>query len=156
MWIAAALVGIAVGVSVEFSPGAMSRSLTFSTMTLLDRCVLFGLAFFLVLLVLVMIRYPISIAKNIAVHCFFFSSILFAQTIFQVADQWALYHYSALCNTLTAGFDAILVTAWALLLTNAGDVAIIRIRDRIKPETELQLLGQLAALNGILLRAARK
>jgi hypothetical protein len=114
------------------------------------------LAFFLVLLVLVMIRYPISIPQNIAVHSFFFSSILFSQSVFQVADQWTFYHYSAYCNTLAAAFDAVLVTAWALLLTSAGDHAIIRIRQRIKPETELHLLGQLDTLNGILLRAARK
>jgi hypothetical protein len=156
MWIAAACVSVAVALSIALAPGSLSKSLAFATITLLDHCVLFGLAFFLVMLVTVMIRYPISIPQNIAVHSFFFASILFSQTIFQIADQWTFYHYSAYCNTLEAGFDAVLVTAWALLLTSAGDHAIIRIRQSIKPETEIQLLGQLDALNGILLRAARK
>lgn len=156
MWIAAAGVPVVIALSIWFSPGGVSKSLAYATVSLLDRCVLFGIAFFLALLVSVMIRYPISIPQNIAVHSIFFSSILLLQTVFEIADQWTSYRYSAYCNTLAAGFDAILVTAWALVLTNAGDTAIIRIRQHIKPETETQLLGQLDSLNGILLRAARK
>jgi hypothetical protein len=147
---------VGVAISVGLSPGGLTKSLAFSTMLFLDRCVLFGIAFFLVLLVSVMIRYPISIAKNIAVHCISFSSILLSQTVFQVADQWTLYHYVPFWNTLTAGFDAVLIGAWAVFLTDAGDTAIIRIRQNIRPDTEIHLLGQLDALNGILLRAARK
>lgn len=156
LWIAAAGVVVTVTFNNIYSPTSLGRNMIYTTVITLDRCVLFGISFFLVLLVSVMVRYPISIPQNIAIHSGFFGSILFSQTLFQVADQWTLFHYSAYCNTLTAGFDAVLVTAWALLLTPAGDTAIIRIRRRIRPETERQLLGQLDALNGILLRAARK
>jgi hypothetical protein len=156
LWVAAIAVVVGVGLSVALSPGGFGTSATFRAIMLLDRCVLFGIAFVLVLLVSVMVRYPISIPKNIAIHSFFFSSILFSQTLFQIADQWTLYRFTAYCNTLVAGFDAVLVSAWAIFLTSAGDNAIIRVRQYIRPETEVQLLGQLDALNGILLRAVRK
>jgi hypothetical protein len=156
LWITAACVVAAVAVSLRFAPGGLSKNWIFATVILLDRVVLFGFAFFLALLTAVMIRYPISIPQNIAVHSFFFSSILLSQSIFQIADQWTLYRHSTYWNTGAAGFDSILITAWALTLTNAGDTAIIRIRPRISPENELQLLGQLDTINGILLRAARK
>jgi hypothetical protein len=156
MWMAVIGVTITVALNARLSPVSLGKNRLYATVITLDRWVLFGIAFFLVLLVSVMVRYPISLPRNIAVHSFFFASILFFQTVFQVADQWTRYHYSTFCNTLAAAFDALLVTAWALMLTNAGDNAIIRIRRRIRPETEIQLLGQLDTLNGILLRAARK
>ena len=156
MWIAVALMAIGVASSIALSPGRLVKRILFATVLLVDRCVLFGIAFFLVLLVSVMIRYPISIPKNIAFHSIFLSSILFLQTLCQVGDQWTFNHYTLYWDTVAAGFDAVLVVAWAISLTNAGDTAIIRIRQNIRPETERHLLGQLDALNGILLRAARK
>jgi hypothetical protein len=156
LWIAAGAVFVGVSLSMALSPGGLRKSAPFKAVLLLDRSALFGISFFLILLVSVMIRYPISIPKNVAVHSFFFAAILFSQTILQVADQWTLYQFTAGWNTLAAGFDAILVSAWAVSLTNAGDTAIIRVRQHFRPETEVHLLGQLDALNGILLRAARK
>jgi hypothetical protein len=156
LWIAAIAVIVGVTLSSAFSPNGLAKSAAFKAMLLLDRCALFGIAFFLILLVSVMIRYPISTPKNVAVHTFFFGAGLLSQTLIQVADQWTKYQFTAYCNTLAAGFDAVLVSAWAVSLTNAGDAAIIRIRQHIRPEAEVHLLGQLDALNGILLRAARK
>jgi hypothetical protein len=156
LWIAATAVVVGVALSSTLSQGGLKKSALFKAVILLDRCALFGIAFFLILLVSVMSRYPISIPKNIAVHSFFFGAILLSQTIVQIADQWTLYSFTAYCNTLAAGLDAILVSAWAVSLSSAGDTAIIRVRQHIRPETEVHLLGQLAALNGILLRAARK
>ena len=156
LWIAATAVVVGVVLSSTLSQGGLRKSALFKGTILLDRCALFGISFFLILLVSVMIRYPISIPKNIAVHSFFFGAILLSQTIVQVADQWTLYSFTAYCNTFVAGLDAILVSAWAVSLTNAGDTAIIRVRQHIRPEAEVHLLEQLATLNGILLRAARK
>jgi hypothetical protein len=156
LWIAAAAVVVGVTLSIVLSPGGLRKNALYRAVLLIDRCALFGIAFLLILLVSVMIRYPISIPKNVAVHTFFFGAILLSQTIIQVADQWTLYHFTAYCNTIAAGFDAILVTSWAIFLTKAGDTAVIRIRQHLQRETEVHLLGQLDALNGILLRAARK
>lgn len=156
LWVSAAIVVVGVVVSTAFSPGVMTERHVFAALLLLDRFVLFGIALFLVLLVSIMIRYPISIPKNIAVHAFFFSSILFSQMLVQIADQWTEYRFTPYFNTLVAGFDAILIGTWAISLTNAGDAAIIRVRQHIRREAEIHLLGQLDALNGILLRAARK
>jgi hypothetical protein len=156
LWLSAAIVIVGVVLSTALAPGVVTSKDLFAALILLDRCVLFGIAFFLVLLVSIMIRYPISIAKNIAVHAFFFASILFSQALLQAVDQWTGYRFTPYCNTIAAGFDAVLVSAWAVFLTNAGDAVIIRVRQHIRPETEVHLLGQLDALNGILLRAARK
>ncbi len=156
LWIAASAVPISAIVSIFLSPGRLTKGLTFSVITLLDRGVLFGIAFFLLLLVSVMVRYPISISQNIAIHSLVLAAVLLSQSLLQIADQWAAYRYTAYTNILAAAFDTVLACAWAFLLTNAGDSAVIRIRQNIKPEAEVHLLGQLDALNGILLRAARK
>jgi hypothetical protein len=156
LYISASLL-LAVAFASFFLSGSVSKpGPQFEAVAFVDRSVLFGLAFFLVLLVSVIVRYPISIQRNLVVHTLVFSGILFFQSIVQVADQWSAYRYTAFCNTLTAGLDAVLITAWAILLTKAGETIRIRIRHNIKPEMELQLLGQLDTLNGILLRAARK
>jgi hypothetical protein len=142
--------------SVLISPGRSNDYEWFKAVYFVDRSVLFGLAFFLVLLVSVIVRYPISIQKNLVVHTLVFSGILFAQSVCQVADQGTGYLYSVFWNTLAAGTDTVLVTAWAILINKAGESLNIRIRHNIKPETEIHLLHQLDSLNGILLRAARK
>jgi hypothetical protein len=142
--------------SVWFSPARLSSSFMFAAITVIDRSILFGLAFFLVMLVIVIVRYPISFQKNLIVHTLVFSAILLCQALLQAADQWTGYHRSTLWNALAAGLDTILVSAWATLISRAGETVNVRIRQHLKPELELHLLGQLDALNGILLRAARK
>jgi hypothetical protein len=159
LWIVSIAVPLVVAVSIYFSPGIVPATFwaaVLAIVLLLDRFALFAIAFFLLLLVSVITRYPISIPKNVAIHSFFFGFVLFSQTVAQVADQWTSYRYTSYFNVLVAGCDAIIVTAWALLLTNAGDNSFIRVRPNIKPESELHLLGQLDSLNGILLRAVRK
>jgi hypothetical protein len=142
--------------SVMFSQGRINPSFGFAAIAFVDRCVLFGVSFFLLLLVGVIVRYPISIQKNLVVNCLAFSAVLFVQSMFQVADQWTLYAHSSLWNTMAAAFETVCVSAWALLLSKAGDTTIVRIRQHLKPELEAHLMGQLNAFNGVLLRATRK
>jgi hypothetical protein len=156
LWAAAVLTPAGVTLSLVFSPGGLTESISFATIVLLDRCVLFCIALFLVLLVSVMIRYPIPVGKNLAVHSIFLSSILFSQVVVQIVDQWTLYQHTAYMNSIAAAFDALLTGAWALFLSRSGDSVMIRFRGTLESATEHHLLGQLDALNGILLRAARK
>jgi hypothetical protein len=142
--------------SVVFSQGRFSSSRTFTMITMIDRCLLFGLSLFLLILVSVMSRYPISIQRNIGIHSLLFSLILFSQSISLIGDQWTSFHHTLTWNAITAGFDAICLSAWALLLTREGDTAIVRVRQHLDPALETRLLGELDALNGILLRAVRK
>jgi hypothetical protein len=139
-----------------FFSNSSVRGSTFSHFTSIDRSVLFGLSFFLLLVVATIVRYPIPITRNFIVHCIFFSATLLLQSIFSVVDQATGYHYSMFCNTLTAALSTLLITGWALVLTKAGDIEAVRIRQNIRPEVAVHLLGQLDSLNSILLRAARK
>jgi len=142
--------------SVWLSPARLKAGRLWEGITLVDRSVLFGLAFFLVLLVSVIVRYPISIQRNLVVHTLVFSGVLFCQSICQAADQWTAYHLSMFWNTLAAALDTVLVAAWAILVNPSGENRTVRIRPNIKPDIEIHLLHQLDSLNGILLRAARK
>ncbi len=155
LWTAAVLMIVSVGLTLVYSHGAL-RNNFLNAVLLAGRCVLFSIAFFLILLVSVMIRYPIAIPRNVAVHSIFFSALLFSESLLQVADQWTSYHSTLYFNAATSALDAVIVTGWILTLSDVGDTAIVRIRQHIRPETEMELLGQLDALNGILLRAARK
>ncbi len=148
-----ALVVVALGV--YLSPRSWSLDAAMRTVSLLDQCALFGITFFLLLLASVITRYPISIGKNVAIHCYFFGAVLFPQAAFHIVDQWSSSRYTDLCNTMAAAAGAITFTAWTLLVTDAGDEAIIRMR-RLDPKDQLQLMGQLDTFNGILLRVGRK
>ena len=156
LWVAACATPLGITLSLIYSPGGLTHSASFATLMLIDRFVLFAIAFFAVLLVSVMVRYPISVPRNAAVHCICFGGILSVQTICQVADQWSMYHFTPYFNTIMAAIDAILGGVWAASLTHRGDEHLIRIRHSLRPETELLLLGQLRALNGVLLPTARK
>jgi hypothetical protein len=142
--------------SVWFSPARLKEGALWEGIALVDRSVLFGVAFLLVLLVFVIVRYPISIQRNLIVHTLVFSGVLFCQSLCQAADQWTAYNLSMFWNTLAAALDTVFVAAWAIMIHPGGDNHYMRFRPHIKPETELHLLHQLDSLNGILLRAARK
>ena len=44
---------------------------------------------------------------------------------------------------------------WAMLLSKAGEYQETRVRQNISPERELVLIGELSAMNEVLLRAGR-
>jgi hypothetical protein len=142
--------------SLFFSHGPLWQGRTLITLGFLDRCLLCGFAFFLLLLVSVISRYPITIQRNIAIHCLVFSSILFFQAVLLVADQWTAFRNTMALNTLSAALSSAFVFAWAWRLNQEGDISTVRIRHGLDPALEGRLLGQLDTLNGILLRAARK
>jgi len=136
--------------SASFEQGPLSWSISF------DRNVVFGISLALLLLIAVMSWYPLTMEKNIAVHSFYFGAILLIQAAAQLADQSTGYRNELFWNTLAAGLTAASVIYWIFSLTQSGDTAIVCIRRNINPALEVRLLGQLDALNGILLRAARK
>jgi hypothetical protein len=153
--VASALLAVAVFANVWSSPVESKAGSYFVVVTLIDRSLLFALSFFLVLLVFVIARYPISIRRNLVVHTLVVSSILFFQSFCGLADLWSKYLYSAQWNTLAAALDCIFLGAWALLINSAGETISVRIR-QLEPQAALHLLNQLQSLNGVLLRAARK
>jgi hypothetical protein len=133
------------------SPGWLS-----TTVTMIDRSLLFGLALFFVLLVTIMTRYPISIPRNLIVHCVAFSGLLLIQALISLIDQWSAHHYTAALNNFSSLISAVVLFSWSWFLDRGGEITIVRVRQRLDPELEFRLLGQLQSINGILLRAGRK
>jgi hypothetical protein len=133
-----------------------SPSWLYTTVTMIDRSLLMGLAFFLVLLVSIMARYPISIPRNLVVHSVAFSGILLIQALVSLVDQWTAHQFTIELNNFSSLISGIAMFSWAWFLSRRGDLTHVRTRQRLDPEVEFRLLGQLDSINGILLRAGRK
>jgi hypothetical protein len=155
--LAAAVAIIAAGsASLVFSRGLFSPGQLYTLVTTIDRSLLVGLSLFLVILVSIMSCYPIAIGRNLAVHCVLFSAILLVQALQSVGDQWTSHRFTDITNAVSSLFSAVLFLLWTRILNPEGDLTIVRVRQRIDPDVEYRLLGQLNSINGILLRAGRK
>jgi hypothetical protein len=139
-----------------FFRGLISPGWLYTTITMIDRSLLFGVTLFFVLLVVIMSRYPISIPRNLLVHCIAFSGLLLIQALISLLDQWAAHQFTAALNNVSSLVSASVLLSWSRFLTRGGEITIVRVRQRLDPEVEFRLLGQLHSINGILLRASRK
>jgi hypothetical protein len=133
-----------------------SPSWLYTTVTMIDRALLLGLAFFFVLLVSIMAHYPISIPRNLVVHSIAFSAVLLIQALVSLVDQWTAHQFTAELNNFSSLVSGVTIFSWAWFLSRRGELTHVRTRQRLDPEVEFRLLGQLDSINGILLRAGRK
>ena len=136
------------------SPFMASRGLT--AVMLMDRCVVGGMSVLLIMLVLVIWRYPITIQRNIAVHCMLFSAIFLLTALTNVAYQWAGFKHGGLINLVGSAASVTLCILWTVRLNALGETLAVKIRKPVNAALESHLLNQLDTLNGILLRAVRK
>ena len=121
-----------------------------------ERCVSFSLVAFIVLMIYMLSRYPIRIprnlASNIAIFSAFFSGtflLSFPGASSSMPWEWfAFYGHAAL--------SCICAIAWAFALSPVEVDAVVRVRPRIDPGQEKALLNQLAALNQVLVKTARR
>ncbi len=117
------------------------------------RGVVFCLAVLIVMLLLVIARYPLQLHMNVLINCIFFSALLLVEAGGILAE-----HLTGLRNTIRIDtgfmiFDACCFAVWAMLLSREGETKVVRLR-RNFPETDL--LRHLDMLNGIVLGSSRR
>lgn len=135
----------------QLSPGHL-----YERITLVDQSLLFGLSLFCLLLLSTILRYPISIGRNLVSHCLAFSGLLLAQALVIIGNAWTAQYYILPLNNLGALFSGLCMGLWSYALTRHGDIAVVRVRRNLDPAAEFRLLRQLEAIDGILVRVGRK
>lgn len=120
-----------------------------------ERGVALGLVIFIVIMLYFISRYPIRLPRNNVVLCMLYSIwFLVDAAVLLVASRLPKEYVSAE-NKVLALMDIGAYLGWAVLLSRAGELQETRIRREISAEHEQALIGELNAMNEMLLRAGR-
>ena len=119
------------------------------------RNLVFGLAILILLLLLILSRYPINLRQNIVVNCLCFSLFLLAEAGTVLAEQLTGMRHTITTNEMNVVLDIACFGAWGYLLSREGQTRVVHVLHPSQAEAE-RLLLELNSLNSILLRAARK
>jgi hypothetical protein len=135
-------------------PGQSSRLLPYYYAT--ERAVYFSLVVFLLAILFVLLHYPITLRRNIIVHSIVYSVYFLSNTVIYVVLSTLGY---GTVQTVDYALQAVTLAslgAWLVLLNPAGEQRKARLRPDWMPGQEAELVQQLASLNDMLLRVARK
>ena len=120
-----------------------------------ERGIAFGLVIFIVILLYFISKYPIKLPRNNVVLCLLYSVWFLADSAILLTSSFVPVAHANLVNDGLAVFEIASYLGWTLLLSKAGEFQETRVRQNISPEREQVLIGELTALNEVLLRAGR-
>jgi hypothetical protein len=126
------------------------------TIVRFERGIAFSLVIFILILLFFISRYPIRLPRNNIVHTMLYSIWFLGDAAILLISSYVpeTWGYTAVNSSLAVlGIGAYL--GWAILLTKAGEVQQTRVRQHISPELERTLIGELDAMNQVLVRAGR-
>jgi len=130
-----------------------SRSQLLAVTVGMNRGVNFALALFLLLMLLLVSRYPMPISRNVILNAVLFTIVFFCNTLAMllhtVFDLSTGMHVDAVLTSL----NALTLLVWFLALTPRGELPQIETRQG-KSEHEAHLLAHLERLNAMVLRLA--
>ena len=149
-----------IGIALTMAPSgvtAFNRSAIARQIIRVERGVSFGLVIFIIVMLYFISRYPIKLPRNNVVLCMVYSiwflgdsAILLVMTFLPNSHN----HVGAENNAL-AVLEIASYLGWALLLSKTGEFQETRVRQHISPERERLLIGELNAMNDMLVRASR-
>jgi hypothetical protein len=139
------------------APGeAFKPSRYVSMVVRFERGVAFGLVIFIIIMLYFISRYPIKLPRNSVAHCLVFSVLLLGDAAVLLASSFLPKDLGRqVVNNGQALLEIGCYIGWALLLSKAGEYQETRVRRDIAPEDEKALIGELDAMNALLLRAGR-
>jgi hypothetical protein len=120
-----------------------------------ERGVAFGLVIFIVIMLYFISRYPIKLPRNNVVLCMVYSLWFLGDSAILLVMSFLPYSYIVWENDALAVLEIASYLSWALLLSAAGEFQETRVRQNISPEREKSLIGELDAMNEVLMRAAK-
>ena len=120
------------------------------------RNVVFGLALSIIVLLLLISRYPIQLHRNVLVNCIAFSALLLGESAEMLMDHLTNLRHTVILDVTLMAFNIACFIVWGFLLSPQGARQIIHIRRGFTANDERRLLGQLESLNALGVRAARK
>jgi hypothetical protein len=142
----------------QAAPIQRSRSLNKSILGYFyaaDRGVTFCMAIFLVLMLLLLSRYPVPLSRNIVLHTTLYTLFFLSNTLsILLSSVFGLHLFTAIDSGLL-GVSTLCILAWLIFLTPQGEEVRVNV-PHFAPENERRVLFQLDALNSTLLRVSRK
>ena len=136
-------------------PHQSTRTVALYYELVFDRSLHFGLAAVIIVLMLLLSRYPLHLERNTYVASGFFSAVFLAESVTRLVDTLSPALYTNAVDTPEIAFVALAFAGWGIML-RAASAARIPARGPANPAREAELLRQLDALNGILTRSVRR
>jgi hypothetical protein len=120
------------------------------------HCLTLAFALLVLIILLTISRYPLRLHKNVLVNALLFSGILLGEALGLIADQITLRGQTAEVNLAMSVNTLVWLSLWPILLSKEGQTQVIQLRHGRNSGDEARLLGQLDALNALLLRMPRE
>ncbi|MBI3281011.1 MAG: hypothetical protein HYZ57_14340 [Acidobacteria bacterium] len=154
----------AVGLSVAFSAltlllglerGALDRQII-DDFLVMDRLAMSSLLFFVVLMSLFLLWFPIALNRNVVVHACTFAFFFLIRTVVFLSVNFFGSTVLVYSNAGVLVLSVFCLLIWGILLTPGGETVVIRSRRRFSPEDEQRVLAHLDSINVTLLKATGK
>ena len=152
--IAAMVVAMLASGIILIAPSQYAQSHVITYYYVAERAVNLSLAVFLLSILGLLMRYPLTLSRNIVVHSMVFSVYFLANAVLYLLLSMAGLNASAPWVTYTiSAITLAAIGTWLVMLNPAGEFRKQRVRPRWMPGQEEQLVNQLNHLNAALLRA---
>jgi len=133
-----------------FSPGRVALVVRY------ERAIAFSLVIFIIIILFFISRYPIKLPRNNVAHCILYSVWFLGDAALLLASGFLSKGVGQ--RVVNDGLMLLEIGSyigWTLLLTQQGEYQEMRVKRDISPATEKALIGELDAMNEVLLRAGR-
>jgi hypothetical protein len=120
-----------------------------------DRGVTFCLAIFLVLMLLLLSRYPVRLSRNVVLHTTLYTIFFLSNTLDGILSRVFGLKMFTTIDTALMGVSALCILAWLIFLTPQGEQVRVNI-PHFAPENERRILFHLDALNSTLLKVSHQ
>jgi hypothetical protein len=122
-----------------------------------ERGIALGLVIFIIIMLYFISRYPIKLPRNSVVLCMLYSIWFLGDAAILLASSFIADSNDGRRFVNDAGYflEIGCYIAWTLMLSKAGEYQETRVRRDISLEDEKSLIGELDAMNELLLRAGR-
>ena len=140
------------------APAQRSKSLSKSIIGYFlaaDRGVTFCLAIFLLLMLLLLSRYPVSLSRNVILHTTLYTIFFLSNTLSGILKTVFGVHLFTMIDTGLMGVSVVCILTWLIFLTPKGEEVRVNV-PHFAPEDEKRILLHFDALNSTLLRASRR
>ena len=121
-----------------------------------SQCLLFGYAALIIVILLIISRYPMRLPKNTLVVSIGFSLILLGETLVLIVEHLTSRRITYGLNAGISILGAFCMVVWTFSFSKLGQTAILQTRTLYELSEEIRLLAQLGTLNTKLLRFARR
>jgi hypothetical protein len=120
-----------------------------------ERGITLSLVAFIIVMLYFISRYPIKLPRNNVVLCMLYSIWFLGDSAVLLIGTFLPRRYVWAENNAIALLEIGSYLGWTLLLSRTGEFQETRVRRDVTPADERLLIGELNAMNDMLLRAGR-